>query len=79
MGISSSGLQTPEQTSATKIARQQFLDFFRSDDYYDQLSTDDCIEVFRTALKGSSDITAELLNEIISDYGVGNLEVRTVV
>ena len=79
MGLSSAGSQTPEQTSASQITRQQFLEFFRSDDYYDQLSTDDCIEVFRTALKGASDITAELLNEIISDYGVGNLEVRTVV
>ena len=79
MGLSSSGSQTPEQPSATNITRQQFLEFFRSDDYYDQLSTDDCIEVFRTALKGSSDITAELLNDIISDYSVDNLEVRTVV
>jgi hypothetical protein len=35
--------------------------------------------VSRTDLKGASDVTAELLNEIISDYGVGNLEVRTVV
>jgi len=64
---------------STSITRQQFLDFFRSDDYNELLSADDCIEVFQTALKGSSDITPELLNDLLSDYCVGNLEVCIVV
>jgi hypothetical protein len=55
------------------------MDFFRSDDYHDLLSTDDCVEIFQTALKGSSDFTAELLNDIFADYCVDHLEVRIIV
>ena len=69
---------SPAVNGEPNITRQQFMDFFRSDDYYELLSTDDCIEVFQTAIKGSSDITAELLNDLISDYSVSNLEVRVL-
>lgn len=44
--------------------------FFRSDDFYEQMSDDDCREVFATVLKGGSDLTAEFLNEILADYSV---------
>lgn len=55
--------------------RADFMEFFRDDDFHSKMSTDDCIEVFLGVLKGNSDITVELLNELISDYSVENLEV----
>ena len=63
-------------TENTKlITRQQFMDFFRSEEGYIQLSVDDCIELFSYALKGSSDFTKELLDSVLEDYNVENLEV----
>lgn len=50
------------------ITRQQFLDYFRSDRYSEELSSDDCLEVFKTSIKGSSDLTVDLFNEILADY-----------
>ena len=57
------------------INRKQFMDFFRSEEGYDQLTVDDCIELFSGALKGSSDFTKELLDKVLSDYCVENLKV----
>lgn len=57
------------------ITRQQFMDFFRSEEGYIQLSEDDCIELFSFALKGKYDITKKLLDSVFSDYDVDNLEV----
>ena len=57
------------------ITRQQFMDFFRSEEGYAQLTVDDCIELFSFALKGKYDITKELLDQVFSDYDVDNLEV----
>lgn len=58
-----------EPSTDTLITREQFLEYFRSDKYNEDLDTDDCIEIFSTALKGSSDISAKLFNDIVSDYG----------
>lgn len=58
--------------------RHDFMAFFRDDNKLSELSTDDRIEVFRTILTGSSDITKELLDGLLGDYGVGNLEVVEV-
>ena len=49
------------------------MDFFRSEDGYAQLSTDDCHEVFRDILKGSSDLTPELLYELCDRYCLPHL------
>lgn len=57
------------------ISREDFMAFYRSDEYNEQLSSDDCEEVFRTAMKGSSDFSAELLEEILSDYEVEGIEI----
>jgi hypothetical protein len=57
------------------ITRHDFMTFFRDDDKLCELSTDDRIEVFRTILTGSSDITKELLNDLLADYCVGHLQV----
>ena len=39
----------------------------------DGLTTDDCIEFFASALKGSSDFTFELLAQICADYDVDTI------
>lgn len=55
------------------INREKFMEYFRSDDYGEELSTDDKIEIFINCLAGSSDITKELLNDVCDNYG-GSLE-----
>lgn len=57
------------------IDRQQFMDFYRNDETLNTLSNDDRVEIFVGILSGNSDITKELLDELISDYCVTNLEV----
>ncbi|MBK7762898.1 MAG: hypothetical protein IPI46_05925 [Bacteroidetes bacterium] len=52
--------------------------FFRDDETLNSLSVDDRIEIFSSILLGSSDFKKSLLDEIFSDYGVENLEVREV-
>ena len=51
------------------------MDFFRNDDLLNQLTNDDRLEIFAQILAGSSDITKSLLEDLISDYSVGGLEV----
>lgn len=50
--------------------RDLFMHFFRSDGYNEQLSVDDCLEVFVQSLKGSSDITPDLIIELCGDYDI---------
>lgn len=49
--------------------------FFRNDEQLNSLSADDRVEIFSQVLTGSSDITKELLDGLISDYCVRGLEV----
>ncbi|WP_051224613.1 hypothetical protein [Flavobacterium tegetincola] len=58
-----------------QITRENFMKFFRDDDELNKLSVDDRVEIFRTILAGSSDLTKDLLNEILADYSVSNFEV----
>lgn len=51
------------------------MKFFRNDEKLNELTIDDRIEIFRTILAGSSDLTKELLDEILEDYAVLNLEI----
>ncbi|MEL0455782.1 hypothetical protein WJN01_06060 [Flavobacteriaceae bacterium SZ-1-7] len=60
------------------MTREDFMDFFRDDEKLSTLSTDDRIEIFLQILPGGSDITEDLLNELICDYQVTNLEVSQV-
>ena len=57
------------------ITREEFMKFFRNTEQLNQLTPDDRVEIFRTVLLGSSDLTKELLNEILKDYSVEHLEV----
>ena len=61
--------------SYQKLTREDFMKFFRDNEKLNELSVDDRIEIFRTILIGSSDLTKDLLNEILDDYSVDNLEV----
>lgn len=61
--------------SYQKLTREDFMKFFRDNDKLNELTVDDRIEIFRTILIGSSDLTKDLLNEILGDYSVDNLEV----
>ncbi|UFK97733.1 hypothetical protein [Kaistella faecalis] len=57
------------------ITPEAFMQFFRNTEKLNQLTPEDRIEIFRTVLLGSSDLTKELLNEILKDYSVEHLEV----
>ena len=58
-----------------KVNREGFMWFFRDDEKLNELTPDDRMEIFRTILVGSSDITKKLLNDVISDYSVSSLKV----
>ncbi|MGC1631935.1 MAG: hypothetical protein WA749_07455 [Gelidibacter sp.] len=58
-----------------QISREEFMKFFRDDEKLNELTADDRVEIFRTILVGSSDLTMDLLNEVLGDYSVSNLEV----
>lgn len=51
------------------------MKFFRNTIKLNELTPDDRVEVFRSILLGSSDLTKDLLNEILKDYSVDHLEV----
>ena len=57
------------------ISREDFMSFFRDDEKLNELTADDRAEIFCHILTGSTDITKDLLNELISDYSVENLTV----
>lgn len=58
-----------------KILREDFMKFFRDTEKLNELTPDDRVEIFRTILLGSSDLTKDLLNEILGDYCIDNLEI----
>lgn len=58
--------------------RNTFMEIFRDSDRLNTLSPDDRIEVFTSILLGSSDITVELLNDVLKEYNVSNIEVREI-
>ena len=55
--------------------RDDFMEFFRDDEKLNSLSADDRVEIFMEVLTGSSDVTEELLNDLINDYNVHDLKV----
>jgi len=60
------------------ITRDDFMNFFRDNDKLNLLSVDDRIEIFRTIILGSSDITEKILNNLLSDYCVENIEIKRI-
>lgn len=53
-----------------KYDRDNFMQFFRSDEFHEKISVDDAHEVFCQVLHGSSDFSKELLESTASDYEV---------
>lgn len=51
------------------MTRDDFMEFFRDTEKLNTLSTDDRLEIFQTILTGSSDVTKENLDSVISEYG----------
>lgn len=51
------------------------MKFFRDTEKLNELTPDDRVEIFRTILFGSSDLTKDLMNEVLGDYSVDNFEV----
>ncbi len=64
-----------EDNLSNQMTRDDFMKFFRDDEKLNELSVDDRIEVFQNILSGGSKLTKELLEEVLSDYGVNNLEI----
>jgi hypothetical protein len=50
------------------INREQFMAYFRSEEFAAEVTPDDRIEIFLGCLTGSSDITLELLEKLCSEY-----------
>lgn len=59
-----------------KITRQEFMNAFRDEQFYNTLTVDDCRELFISSLKGSDDITISLLNELLNNYGIANIKIN---
>ena len=60
------------------LERDVFMHLFRySERLHNQLSTDDCCEVFAEILQGQSDIDKELLRGLEGDYDVDLVEILT--
>lgn len=59
------------------ITVEEFLEFYESD-AYDDLDAEHKHNIFITCLAGSSDITKDLLNELLDNYGVSNLEIKEI-
>ena len=60
------------------LKSEDFMIFFRDDEKLNELTAEDRVEVFRTILVGSSDLTKELFDEILSDYNVDHLEILEI-
>jgi len=55
-----------------------FMAFFRDEACLKSLTADERIEISLQILQGSSDITADLLNELLSDYSVHALNISQI-
>ncbi|MCL4432416.1 MAG: hypothetical protein M1300_08850 [Epsilonproteobacteria bacterium] len=53
--------------------KHDFMEFFRSDRFHEEMSPEDCKEIFSQALHGSSDFSKELLDQTLGDYELGVL------
>jgi hypothetical protein len=52
------------------ITKEQFFQYYRSDNYSNDLSREEKQEVFLMSLEGSSDITIDLLFALCTEYSV---------
>lgn len=52
------------------MTRDDFMAFFRRDDFHELITPSDAEEIFLNVLHGSSDLTCELLDALLLNYGV---------
>jgi len=53
--------------------RDDFMSFFRDENALNTLSNDDRIEIFKSILAGSSDLTVTLLDELLKNYNASEI------
>lgn len=51
------------------ITYDQFKEYFRSQDFNENIKPNDAIEIFLTVLPGSSDLHFNLLRDLFAEYG----------
>lgn len=51
------------------INRDEFMEFFRSDEFHNQINPCDAEEIFLNILHGSSDLHFNLLRDLFAEYG----------
>lgn len=60
------------------MTREEFMEAYRNDnELIESLSSEDCKEIFTTVLKGSTDITVGLIEELISEYEFNKITMFT--
>jgi len=59
----------------SRMSREEFMEYWRSDESSEELTVDDRMEIFTEAPVGASDITKEVLDNILVDYCITNLEI----
>lgn len=62
-----------ENTEKPTDVRGKFMEQFRNGGVLAALTPDDRAEIFISILQGGSDITKELLDELLSEYGVDDI------
>lgn len=62
-----------DQLKNQLMDRESFMNFFKKDDFHDWLMVEDEHDIFTQILRGSSDITVKLVNEMLSNYSAGGL------
>ncbi|MCW7507030.1 hypothetical protein EHR04_09350 [Leptospira levettii] len=63
------------RTDNQEFTREDFMVFFRDNQKLHSLTSDDRIEIFKTILTGSSDITKDLLDGLLKDYSIPTLKI----
>jgi hypothetical protein len=56
--------------SVDTMTREDFMTFYRSEAYDNELSTEDKMEIFVGALQGSADINKDTILSLLSHYDV---------
>lgn len=51
-----------------KFGRKEFMEYFRSERYDEQLTVDDKLEIFCQSLAYIPDDFIDIINELLSDY-----------
>jgi len=61
------------------ITKEQFFEFFNDDEKFSELDVDECLTLFLSSLKGSSDINNETLTSLIENYGDSDVVIYNVI